>query len=96
MPAACSAQAGCRIHVAFDGCGQNRAAVGDAFVKETGFGRWADTNRLIILFPQTLATALNPQACWDWWGYTGREYLTRKGPQIVAVHRMLERLAGGP
>ncbi len=96
VPAACRAQAGCRIHVAFHGCGQNRAAVGDAFVKETGFGRWADTNRLIVLFPQTLATALNPQACWDWWGYTGREYLTRKGPQIVAVHRMLERLAGGP
>ena len=51
---------------------------------------------LIILFPQTPATPLNPQACWDWWGYTGREYLTRKAPQIVAVYRMLERLAGGP
>ena len=33
--------------------------------------RWADTNTLIVLFPQTATTPLNPQGCWDWWGYTG-------------------------
>ena len=43
---------------------------------------------------QVTTGTLNPQACWDWWGYTGREYLTRKGPQVVAVRRMLDRLAG--
>ena len=59
----------------------------------SGFARWADTNNIIVLFPQTAATPLNPQGCWDWWGYTGREYLTRKAPQIVAVRRMIERLA---
>lgn len=96
VPADCRTKPGCRIHIAFHGCSQNRALVGDAFVKETGFARWADTNRLIVLFPQAEASALNPQGCWDWWGYTGRDYLTRKGPQIVAVHRMLERLASPP
>ncbi|MEI9900752.1 MAG: hypothetical protein WDN31_12225 [Hyphomicrobium sp.] len=54
--------------------------------------RWADTNNIIVLFPQTAATPLNPQGCWDWWGYTGSEYLTREAPQITAVYRMLERL----
>ena len=84
---------GCRIHIAFHGCAQNRAAVGDAFVTDTGFARWADTNGFVVLFPQTATTAFNPQGCWDWWGYTGRAYLTREGPQIEAVYRMAQRLA---
>lgn len=85
--------AGCRIHVAFHGCAQNRATVGDVFIRDTGFARWADTNGLIVLFPQTASAAFNPQGCWDWWGYTGRGYLTREGPQIQAVFRMMSRLA---
>ena len=93
VPPSCRDKAGCRVHIAFHGCGQNRAYVGDAFIRESGFARWADANRLIVLFPQIMATAINPQGCWDWWGYTGRDYLTRNAPQIAMVHRMLQRLA---
>jgi poly(3-hydroxybutyrate) depolymerase len=93
VPANCRDDEGCRVHVAFHGCEQSRSAIGDVFAKETGFNRWADTNRLIVLYPQTTTGALNPQSCWDWWGYTGRDYLTRNGPQIQAVSRMIERLA---
>ena len=93
VPSSCTAEDGCRVHVAFHGCGQNRTFVGDAFARDLGFARWADTNNIIVLFPQTAATPLNPQGCWDWWGYTGRDYLTRKAPQIVAVRRMIEQLA---
>jgi hypothetical protein len=95
VPKTCAGGEQCRVHIGFHGCAQNRATVGDAFVTGTGLERWADTNRLIVLFPQTATTPLNPQACWDWWGYTGHEYLTRQAPQIIAVHRMLERL-GSP
>lgn len=95
VPEACAKEGGCRVHIAFHGCAQSRVQVGDAFAKDTGFGRWADTNRLIVLFPQTSVGATNPQACWDWWGYTGRAYLTREAPQIVAVYRMLQRLSEG-
>jgi poly(3-hydroxybutyrate) depolymerase len=84
---------GCRLHVAFHGCEQNRNDVGMAFVSETGYGRWADANRIVVLFPEVADTALNPKGCWDWWGYTGRDYLTRDAPQIKAVRRMLDRLA---
>ena len=93
VPRACRPGAGCRVHIVFHGCNQQRAKAGDAFIKDTGFANWADANRLIVLFPQVTTGTLNPQACWDWWGYTGREYLTRKGPQVVAVRRMLDRLA---
>ncbi len=92
VPTACRS-GGCRVHIAFHGCAQSRGIVGDAFVRETGFDRWADTNRLVVLFPQAATAAVNPQACWDWWGYTGPGYLTRDAPQIEAVHRMLKRLA---
>jgi hypothetical protein len=93
VPDACEANAGCRVHIAFHGCGQNRTVVGDAFARDSGYARWADTNNIIVLFPQTATTPLNPQGCWDWWGYTGANYLTREAPQITAVYRMLERLS---
>jgi hypothetical protein len=92
IPKSCRTERGCRVHVAYHGCAQNREKVGDAFIKGTGFARWADTNRLIVLFPQTATTAFNPQGCWDWWGYTGGAYLTKRAPQITAVYRMLQAL----
>lgn len=93
MPERCRREAGCRIHVVFHGCRQSRADVGDTFIEESGYARWAAPNRLIVLMPQTAASTSNPYGCWDWWGYTGSEYLTRKGPQIAAVRRMIDRLA---
>jgi poly(3-hydroxybutyrate) depolymerase len=94
IPADCREHAGCRVHVAFHGCQQAQKSVGDAFVSGTGFAAWADTNKIILLFPQVDAQPfLNPMGCWDWWGYTGFDYLTRNAPQIVAVHRMVERLS---
>ena len=96
VPQACTSEGGCRVHIAFHGCAQNREAVGDAFIKESGFARWADTNKLIILFPQVATTMSNPQGCWDWWGYTGHDYLTREAPQIKAVRAMLSDLEQGP
>lgn len=92
IPQSCASTGGCRVHIAFHGCAQNRDAVGETFIKETGFARWADTNNLIVLFPQVATTVSNPQGCWDWWGYTGNDYLTRDAPQILAVRAMLEAL----
>ena len=103
VPSACDTMR-CRVHVAFHGCLQNAAAVGMAFVRDAGYNRWAQNNALIVLYPQTAARygvggwpasfVLNPNACWDWWGYTGPTYHTREGAQIRAVQAMLERLAG--
>ena len=96
VPRACRLSPGCRAHIAFHGCNQQRERAGDVFARDTGYANWADANRLIVLFPQVSASAVNPQGCWDWWGYTGRDYLTRQGPQIAAVRRMLDRLASAP
>jgi poly(3-hydroxybutyrate) depolymerase len=95
VPASCAAGGPCRVHVAFHGCQQTTDRIGDAFLTETGYNRWADANHLIILYPQAHETPLNPNACWDWWGYDDPQYMTKSGRQMVAVHAMLTRLARG-
>jgi poly(3-hydroxybutyrate) depolymerase len=96
VPPDCAEKPGCRVHVALHGCQQSRETVGDAFVKESGFAEVADTNRLVILFPQIKASSYNPEGCWDWWGYTGLDYLGKDAPQIKAVWDMVEHLAKQP
>ncbi|MEM7775152.1 MAG: poly(3-hydroxybutyrate) depolymerase [Pseudomonadota bacterium] len=96
IPAACDSATGCRVHVAFHGCEQTLDDIGDVFVTDTGYLRWAATNRMIVLYPQIAKSWSNPKGCWDWWGYTGPEYLSRRAAQIAAVRRMLARLAKPP
>jgi poly(3-hydroxybutyrate) depolymerase len=95
IPAACTRQSGCRLHIALHGCQQNRDKVGMTFVEGSGFARWADTNHFVILFPQVDASVLNPKACWDWWGYTGKNFLTKEAPQMAAIWKMVQKLASG-
>ena len=64
-----------------------------------GYNRWAETNRIVVLYPQARATwgmPLNPYGCWDWWGYTGTAYTGKSAPQIAALRAMVEKLAGLP
>jgi hypothetical protein len=97
VPKRCAEQGGCRLHIALHGCEQNRETVGMKFIEGSGFTRWADANGLVVLFPQVSANPiLNPKGCWDWWGYTGEDYLTKDAPQIAAIWRMAERLAERP
>jgi hypothetical protein len=98
VPAACAAGERCRVHVAFHGCLQYAEKIGDAFYRNAGYNEWADSNRFIVLYPQTVATTLepfNPKGCWDWWGYNGADYASKEGAQVAAVHAMLTRLAEG-
>jgi poly(3-hydroxybutyrate) depolymerase len=96
VPPTCKTLPGCRVHVALHGCQQSRETVGDAFVKESGFAEVADSNRFVILFPQIKASSYNPEGCWDWWGYTGLDYLGKDAPQIKAIWDMVEHLAKKP
>jgi hypothetical protein len=49
-----------------------------------------------VLFPQAKASTYNPEGCWDWWGYTGLDYLGKEAPQIKAIWSMVEQLAAAP
>jgi poly(3-hydroxybutyrate) depolymerase len=95
VPESCKDNMNCDIHISFHGCNQNAEAVENEYAKNAGFNAWADTNNLIVLYPQTKKSAfmpLNPQACWDWWGYTGINYANKDGEQIKAVMALVENI----
>ena len=86
----------CRLHVVFHGCKQGASYVGDAFVRRSGYLEAAEANRIVLLFPQIEPgfQPLNPNGCWDWWGYEGEDYAVQAGPQLRAVRAMVADLAG--
>lgn len=92
LPPACETSPGCRLHVVLHGCGQNVEDLQETYVQHSGYPRWADTNRLVLLYPQTSPEAIN--SCWDWWGYTGADYARKSGAQVAAIKGMVDRLAG--
>jgi poly(3-hydroxybutyrate) depolymerase len=93
IPADCRRKK-CAVHVVFHGCLQNAAAVGNEVYSKLGYNNWADSNQIIMLYPQTDKSMLpfNPPGCWDWWGYTGLDFETQSGAQLAAVHAMVKRL----
>lgn len=95
VPEECAEGAACGLHVAFHGCQQSAEFVGDAFAKDAGYNKWAETNRLVVLYPQAASSRiapLNPYGCWDWWGYTGERYETKQGAQVSAVRSLIDAL----
>jgi poly(3-hydroxybutyrate) depolymerase len=97
VPASCAKGERCRVHVAFHGCLQNEGSVGTAYYENAGYNAWADTNHIIVLYPQTTAGGSNYEACWDWYGYDSPDYATKTGPQMAMVRAMIDFLGkGGP
>jgi hypothetical protein len=93
VPASCAVEQ-CRLHVAFHGCKQDLASVHDDFIRDAAYNRWAASNAIVVLYPQATASSLNPNACWDFWGYTGPGYYGQEGTQMRAVKAMVDRILG--
>lgn len=106
VPSTCDAGAPCRLHVALHGCEQGQDYVpldsrpglffGTTFVRHAGYAQWADNNRIVVLYPQAVSIpGLNPNGCWDWWGYTDRHFADQQGIQMRAIRNMIEQLTSG-
>lgn len=106
VPANCSSGATCKVHVALHGCQQTYATIGDKFIKNTGYTRWADTNSLIVLFPQAKVDSTsrqtaasgslpNPNGCWDWVGWYGSNFARKAGTQVTAIKAMVDHVSSG-
>jgi hypothetical protein len=101
IPAACTAEKNCPIHVVFHGCRQGAEVVGDKYYNGTGYNEIADANDMIVLYPQvepSSSNPLNPRGCWDFWGYSSPDnpnpdYYSRNAPQLRAVYKMIKRLS---
>ena len=111
VPQACEAGAPqtCRLAVVLHGCLQSTEKLGAEFYKKIGVNEWADTNRIVVLYPQAHATELwelarhdalsafnvNPAGCWNWWGYAyDRQFPTKQGVQVGALWSMVQRITG--
>jgi hypothetical protein len=95
VPSACATGQACKLHVAFHGCLQSASVVGAAYYQNAGYNRWADTNNIIMLYPQTIVTSNNPGGCWDWWGYEDVNFPAKSGGQMVAIKTMIDKIVGG-
>lgn len=101
----------CRLHVVLHGCLQSMQAMNppDEFWRNIGVNEWADNNHILVLYPQarTVSTAdfatpgpadllnINPQGCWNWWGYAyDSRYLFKDGKQVAAIWAMIQRVTG--
>ena len=80
----------CKLIVALHGCLQNADIVGIQFVSFAGYNNWADSNDMVVLYPQTGLGAIN--GCWDWWGYSSPDYAKKSGPQMSVIKRMVDYL----
>ena len=83
----------CRAHISFHGCAMGAEYVQSTFATHSGLNEWAEANNVIVLYPQVVKSSEmnNPNGCWDWYGYTGPDYITRKGPQIQSVFNMIQQ-----
>ena len=110
IPKECEAGAAqpCRLHVALHGCKQSAEVLREPlFYTKIGLNEWADTNKIIVLYPQAHATTIselppqkfgtisdaNLEGCWNWWGYAfDTQFLTKQGVQISALWSMVQRV----
>jgi poly(3-hydroxybutyrate) depolymerase len=97
VPRNCASGQACKLTVALHGCLSNQETLGTTFVKSSGINEWADNNNIVVLYPQTIASVIpvNPEGCWDWWGYTGSNYAEKSSAQMTAIMAMVQRITSG-
>jgi len=83
----------CALHLVLHGCAQSASTVGTLFIEQSGYLPWAASNDLVLAFPQVVPSAANPLGCWDWWGYTGDNYLWRDGAQTRVLADWVKTIA---
>lgn len=103
VPKSCTQGKPCGLVLALHGCLQQSALIGDRWVSEAGINEWADTNDLVVLYPDTIASSApgptNPNACFDWWGYSNQvdpSYALKSGLQMSVLYAMVQRVTGRP
>jgi poly(3-hydroxybutyrate) depolymerase/chitodextrinase len=96
VPASCGSNQTCKLHVALHGCQQDPTKIQDKFYKNTGYNKWADSNNMIVMYPQTAPSSTgNPNGCWDWWGYDDANYAKKSGRQMAAIKGMVTKVSSG-
>ncbi|WP_250454305.1 prolyl oligopeptidase family serine peptidase [Caballeronia sp. ATUFL_M2_KS44] len=103
VPKSCAQGDKCGLVLALHGCLQEASLIGNRWVTEAGINEWADTNKLVVVYPDTTASSApgptNPNACFDWWGYSNQydpNYAIKSGSQMSVLYAMVQRVTGRP
>ena len=95
VPESCKQGEQCRLHMALHGCQMNPDFIEDQFARYAGYNEWAESNGIIVLYPQAAkVSGPNPYGCWDWFGFTSSDYVNKKGLQIDALYKMIKKVSG--
>lgn len=94
VPTACQQGALCKVAIVMHGCLQTLDDIGTHFITDIGMNDVAEANNIVLIYPQAVRDELrgNPNGCFDWWGYTGPDYASKGGVQMLFVHNLLEGL----
>lgn len=92
IPSSCQQGQTCELHVSFHGCRQTVSLIGETYFKNTGLNEWAETNNIVVVYPQVDVDEWlgNPRGCWDWWGYSGVNFATKDGQQISSIKKIID------
>lgn len=88
----------CPLHIVFHGCKQTLKDIGMKYVQFTGYNEIAETNDLVLLYPQAVSSMMmpsNPNGCWDWFGYTDSNYANKEGKQMKMIEKLMDSLVNG-
>ena len=82
----------CSLHIALHGCLMTLEDINTQFIEHSGYIEYANLYHIVILFPQAQKNRLNPKGCFDWWGYTGKDYASNIGIQPSFIKNIVDNL----
>jgi hypothetical protein len=59
--------------------------LGTIYIIGIGINEWAETNNIVVIYPQTTSSTGDSSGCWDFWGYTNPNFAIKSGVQMNAV-----------
>ena len=67
---------------------------GPTFVENVGLNEYAESNNIIVVYPQVTTGLLNEMGCFDWinFSYTDSNYANKRGLQMTAVSNIVSAL----
>eukprot|EP00041_Stephanoeca_diplocostata_P011934 m.198169 g.198169 ORF g.198169 m.198169 type:complete len:420 (+) comp18738_c0_seq1:81-1340(+) len=83
----------CHVHLHYHPCGGSYRDVSTAYMMQIALPNYAESNDMVILYPQT-GYDNNPAGagCWDWFGATSAEFDTHNGAQLRFALNMMADL----
>lgn len=85
----------CRIHVHYHccQCSWRVLNMGTSYVAQTGLNEWAESNNIVVVYPQAADYPDNDDGCWDWDGsYVGPNFDTQGGLQLKTVQNIVNHV----